>query len=247
MGRLSLRGVFLALVVSLVGFHLVSVTAAALPPNRYSEVVEPANGYLRPYFTQNWRLFAPNPVAEDRDLLVQAAYRDADGKIQVTEWIDWTEVELDLVHHKVVGRRGGYVTSKLIGSLSASRARLTTVQRDTLVDPSQDAPWTWATLEARLNAGGLLPAVVAKYLRYDVATIRLATDILVVRYPNLDIVGVQYAIRRTPVVGYLNRHVSAERKDDMRIGVNTASGWRRPVNGTEAERKVIAEFDRRHR
>jgi len=248
MGRPSLRGVFLVVVVAMVGFHLVSVTAAALPPNRYSEAVEPVNGYLRPYFTQNWRLFAPNPIDSDRELRFQAAYRDENGDIQITDWVDWTDVELDLVHHKIVGRRGGYITNKLVSSLSASRARLTTDQRTALKEAgTQDAPLSWTELTQELDRHGQLPDRVRSYVRYELATARLATDVLLSRYPDDDIVAVRYSLYRNPVLRYDDRHADAEEELLLRRPNEDVSGWRRPVRGTDAERDVIAEFDRRHR
>ena len=70
MPRPSLRSTFIAVAVALVGLHLVSVTLEALPPNRYSEAVQDRTAYVDPYFTQNWRLFAPNPISEDRSLSI---------------------------------------------------------------------------------------------------------------------------------------------------------------------------------
>lgn len=247
MGRPSLRGVFTAFLVAICGFHLISVTAAALPPNRYSAVVEPINGYLNPYFTQNWRLFAPNPVAEDRHLRFQGAYRAEDGSVELTSWIDWTDVELDLVRHRVVGGRGGYVTNKLIGALSSARSRLTTVQRETLVEFGPQEQVSWSDLRSRLDAGGRAPAVVERYLRYDRATTRLATDVITARHPDVELIAVQYAIRRTPVVPYALRGEDPETKERMRFSDDQRQGWRPPVHGTPRELEVIADFDRRHR
>ena len=246
MGRPSLRGVFVTLLLLVVGFHFVSVTAAALPPNRYSEVVEPANDYLRPYFTQNWRLFAPNPIDADREVLFQASYRDRNGEVQLTELVNWTDVELSLVRHKVVGRRAGYVTNKLTSALNASRSRLTTDQRSVLTDVgSSDEPVSWVDLRDELNRNGRSPARVTAYLNYELATVRLGSSVVAARFPDLDVLAIRYVERKTPVVRYDKRHGDAA--TTFRFPDEAASGWRRVVAGTDAERDVIADFDRRHR
>ncbi|HWV25694.1 MAG TPA: DUF5819 family protein [Aeromicrobium sp.] len=248
MGRPSLRGVFVTLLLLVVGFHFVSVTAAALPPNRYSEVVEPVNGYLRPYFTQNWRLFAPNPIAADRDFLVQGAYRSADGTVQLTDWINWTDVELDLIRHKIVGRRAGYVTTKMASALLSSRGALTTDQREVLREAgAQEAPLLWSELVDELHQHGTSPARVSSYVRYERAAVRLATDVLIARYPEAEIIAIRYNLRRIPVVDYDKRHVEDKAAERQRRTTSDISGWRRPVSSTSAERDVISDFDRRHR
>lgn len=236
----------MVLVLLVAGWHLVAVTAAALPPNRYSSAAEPMTGYLRPYFTQNWRLFAPNPVAADRAMLFQATYRDSGGQTRQTEWVDWTAVELDLVHHRIVGNRGGYVTSKLIEALSASRRGLTSAQRDVLLEGSADEPTDWDELTDRLGQQGS-PLRAVSALRYERATTRLATDVLRHRFPDLQIVSVRYSIHQTPVVPYSRRHLPEDQREALRVTNETNSGWRVPVEGSEAERKVVAEFDARHR
>lgn len=100
--RLTLKTVFVAVAVAVALIQFVSVTLAALPPNRYSAAAAPHTNYLRPMFTQDWRLFAPNPIADDRTVSFQGSYRGADGSLKHTKWVDWTEVELDLIHHRLI-------------------------------------------------------------------------------------------------------------------------------------------------
>ena len=58
---------------------MLAVTLAAVPTNPVSDAFVPQTDYLSPFFGQSWRLFAPNPVDEDKTLLVQGAYVDDDG------------------------------------------------------------------------------------------------------------------------------------------------------------------------
>jgi hypothetical protein len=46
-----------------------------------------------PYFAQDWRLFAPEPVETDRSVLVRAKIVDAQGRDRVSPWLDVTSPE----------------------------------------------------------------------------------------------------------------------------------------------------------
>jgi hypothetical protein len=246
--RPSLRSTFIAVAVALVGLHLVSVTLEALPPNRYSEVLQDQTAYVDPYFTQNWRLFAPNPVAEDRNLLFQGAYRAADGSVVETEWVDWTAIELDLVRHRLVGGRAGYVTTKLVTPLRARTAALSDVQRAIALAPAASDPPSFAALGADLRAAGTPPVVTDLFVRYEQVTTRLASDVLAARWPGRDLVAVRYAVRRHGVVPFAARDGSpAERAASRPTPVEETGGWRRPVPGPAAERAVVRRFYRDHR
>ncbi|MFC5679330.1 DUF5819 family protein [Aeromicrobium endophyticum] len=248
MPRPSLRTAFIGVVVALVGLHLASVTLAALPPNRYSDAVRSQTSYLDPYFTQNWRLFAPSPISEDRNLLVQAAYLDAGGRARRTAWIDWTAVELDLVRHRLVGGRAGYVTNKLVSPLLSRSEALDDSQRIVATSSPQADPLSWTELAEALEAADTPATVRIGYLRYDRTATRLATDVLTARYPRLELTAVRYAIRRQSVVPYAARDGSAaERRAARPPAVRDVGGWRRPTPGSPAELAAVRDFDRRHR
>lgn len=56
------------------------------------------NHYMAPLFQQNWQLFAPNPVNEERGLLVRARVRRADGAITETAFHDFTSPLITDLH-----------------------------------------------------------------------------------------------------------------------------------------------------
>lgn len=243
-----MRSAFVAAAAIVALGQLLAVTLEALPPNRYSEATQSQTSYLNPFFTQNWRLFAPNPVSEDRTVRFQGAYLAADGSTKHTPWIDWTEVELDLIHHKLVGGRGGYVTNKLFSPLVSRFSALTTTQREASTVGSETDPPSWAELRDAMEAAGPRPGRVIVYLRYERATTRLATDVLMARWPDRDFTAVRYTMRRQRVVPYEDRSGSDAERAAARPAVeDRASGWRTPDPGDAAERRVIADFDRRHR
>lgn len=245
---LSGRIAFLTTLTLLAAVHLVAVTFAAIPPNRASEAIAPSTGYLQPYFAQNWRLFAPNPVAQDRGIVFQAAYRDEAGDVQQTAWIDWTEVELDLVRHRLVGGRAGYVTNKLTSSLSSRYRLLDDAQRSIVDEPTDEAPLAWSELEAELAGAGVAPGRLASYLQYERAITGLGTDVAASRFPERDIIAIRYAVAVQGVTPYEQRGgTEAEREAARPVLTERLSGWRDPIASSEAERQVVASFDEAHR
>ena len=242
------RAAFLFVISGLVGLHLIAVTFAALPDNRYSDAVAPSTGYLGSYFAQNWRLFAPNPVAQDREIRFQMAYRDEAGDVQQTAWVNWTDVELDVVRHRIVGGRAGYITNKLTSSITGRYRPLTQAQRRVVDSTTDDAPLAWDVLRSQLAAAGAGEAALESYLRYERALVRLGSDIGASRYPDRDIVAVRYGIGVQGVTPYAARHGSeAEREEARPNRTERLSGWRVPVQGSAAERSAVSDFDARHR
>ena len=225
---------------------MLAVTLAAVPTNPVSDAASAQLGYLRPFFGQSWRLFAPNPVDEDRNLLVQGAYIDADGDVRTTPWVDWTSVEQDVIEHRLIGGRAGYITTKLFGALGETFWAMEPAQRSLAVRTSAPSPPSWDALQASLTRAGPDDGKVDGYLRYDRAVARLATSVIAAR-SSQDITAVRYALREQDVVPYDARHgTSAERTASRPEPTMRISGWRAPTPGPAAERQGVAEFDRRH-
>jgi hypothetical protein len=82
---IALRGL-LALVLSL---HFGLTLIYLLPLNPITLRLAPLlDGYMTPLFTQDWRLFAPNPIDETRVLLLACRLRAAQGTTVETAWVD---------------------------------------------------------------------------------------------------------------------------------------------------------------
>lgn len=240
------RPVFAAVASTLVVLHMLAVTLAAVPTNPVSDAADAQLDYLTPFFGQNWRLFAPNPIDEDQNLLVQGAYLDGNGDVQSTPWIDWTSVEQDVIEHRLVGGRAGYITTKMFGALKKEFREMEPSQRALAERSTALSPPSWDTLRASLTRVGP-DGDVDDYLRYDRAVARLATSVLLAR-SSREITAVRYALREQDVVPYDARHGdSAERAAARPEPTMRVSGWRTPTLGPPAERQGVAEFDRRHR
>lgn len=244
------RLVVVGLVAVAAAGHLVVVTLAALPPNTYSDAARPATSYLGAYFAQNWRLFAPNPVSADRTVRFQGAY-EQDGELVVTDWLDWTDVELDLVRHRLVGGRAGYVTNKLYGPLGSRYRPLDTDQRVVadVAEPDDVVGWKRLAQQLReVSDDRLDDRQVDLYLVYDRATTRLATQALEARHPERRMIAVRYATRSQDVTPWEARGEDAEDRERARPAVNQRiNGWREPVRGDETEQASVRDFWARHR
>jgi len=250
----QLRRIFVALVSFLALVHMIAVSLSALPDNRYSEAAEPFTSYLGRYFTQNWRLFAPNPVSSDRGVLMQGAYLDDAGVLQTTSWVDWTDVELDLVRHHLIGNRGGYTTSKLYSTLKSELADLDDErQRRVATNDDPKAVPSWNRLRSDLIGAGSAPSEpvdsdIVSFLRYDAAMTRLTSEVMESRWPDLEFAAVRYALRSQSVTPYNERHgTNADRERARPEAETSVRGWRKPLYGSDAERRAVAGFDRRHR
>lgn len=70
---------------ALLGAHMVTAALSQAPLSPAKLVYgDPVAEYLDPYFSQNWQLFAPNPISDDRGILARATCVDG----TVTEYSD---------------------------------------------------------------------------------------------------------------------------------------------------------------
>ncbi|WP_437636485.1 DUF5819 family protein [Sorangium sp. So ce854] len=72
-------------------FHFAMTLAYLTPQNplklRLARLIE---GYMNPFFQQNWHLFAPDPITDTRLLMVACRLRAPDGSTTETGWTDIT-------------------------------------------------------------------------------------------------------------------------------------------------------------
>ena len=243
------RSVFAAVASLFVGLHMLAVTLASLPTNPVKDAFDSQLDYLTPFFERNWRLFAPNPIDEDMSLLVQGAYVDGDGNLRTTPWVNWTRVEQDVIEHRLIGGRAGYITTKFYPKLDEEFQELESPEQKALsARTSPLGPPSWDELRDYLARIGPDEDDLADYLRFDQAATRLATDVIAARWPSRDITAVRYALQEQGVVPYDARHgTKAERREARPAPTVRVGGWRFPTYGPKAEGRGVADFDRRHR
>jgi hypothetical protein len=85
----ALRWIPIALIGALT-LHF-SITVLYLTPLNplKSRTMSIVRGYMEPYFSQRWTLFAPDPIQDHRFVLVSCRVRDGAGERE-TEWLDIT-------------------------------------------------------------------------------------------------------------------------------------------------------------
>lgn len=246
----TLKTAFVLCAVLVAAVQIVLITSAAMPPNRASEALRPATSYQSPFFTQNWRLFAPSPISSDRSVLFQAAY-EVDGELVTTDWVDWTDVELGAVRRHVIGGRAGYVTNKFYSALAGRHRALSDEQRRAVevVDPAS-AP-SWEELEQRVTDAATDAAQeirAARWLTYEESVIALGSAVVQAREPDAQLVAVRYRLRSQAVTPYADRRLPREEREAARPApVERTSGWRAVLSPSEAELDAVERFDRRHR
>lgn len=78
-----------ALLPAVLSVHFAITLVYLMPLNPITLHIAPlVERYMAPWFVQNWRLFAPNPINETRMLLVACRVQQADGTTVETAWVD---------------------------------------------------------------------------------------------------------------------------------------------------------------
>jgi len=92
--RMALRFAAL-LLLSLFGSHFACTLLYLTPPNPIRIALhQPLLRYMQPYFSQSWRLFAPEPGGSDAIVLVACRLRNGDTT-QESSWFDITTPVLE--------------------------------------------------------------------------------------------------------------------------------------------------------
>lgn len=82
------------------------------------------SAWIGPVFEQNWKLFAPDPIAIDQGLLVRT--RDAAGN--ESEFVDLSTPFLEDKHHNLLPTREGYQVSGVITRFIDARQAIVDAQ-----------------------------------------------------------------------------------------------------------------------
>ncbi|MFC7303031.1 DUF5819 family protein [Streptomyces monticola] len=98
----SLVAAVAAVVAVAVLAHLAVLLVFNAPRNaisaRHGDTI---NAYVHPELSQNWKVFAPNPMRRNLDLLGRAEVRGPDGAVTTTRWRDLTAEDLDALRGSV--------------------------------------------------------------------------------------------------------------------------------------------------
>jgi hypothetical protein len=88
-----------ALILLVLIFHFVMTLAFLTPINPVKLHYDRWNlAYMQPFFSQNWRLFAPNPANDSRVLLVDCRVQQPNGEVQAMGWADISTALREMYH-----------------------------------------------------------------------------------------------------------------------------------------------------
>lgn len=131
-------------------FHFVAVFLAVAPWNPIYAMSAPVvDGYVNPYFRQNWELFAPDPIDYNSHVLVRAKIRDSEGRERQTDWLDISAPELARV-------RGTAFPGRIARLVGGGRQLMTDADVQPLTtDAAADASSQSAEAEAEADDGAV--------------------------------------------------------------------------------------------
>lgn len=113
---------------TLLAVHLLMTALHVAPVNPVTVQHETlVRRWTEPLFTQNWKLFAPDPIAVDQGLLVKTRTDDR----RESEYVDVVSGYLEAKHHSVLAPRDGYLVSGVLTRfLEARQEAVSTLPED---------------------------------------------------------------------------------------------------------------------
>jgi predicted metal-dependent hydrolase len=190
-----------------------------------------ADAYTRPFFIQNYRIFAPNPASENRSLWVRAWVEDASGQRSETEWINATAVELADPTRRVLRKQ---LTILAAERYMAAYRGLNDAQREILASANYHEEGGRERLEAQLASEGDASA----YMIASDYAVAYATQVAHALYgEDHQILAVQARVVYNPVIRWNDRFDSDAAAP---ASIVTHEGWRQPLEYTGQDREAFA-------
>lgn len=177
-----------------------------------------------PYFSQNWRVFAPNILKVNRKVEIKAQWRDDDDQLVKSDWVSLSDIEEQTVAGNVAPSRihkNAFNSSQtLLRRYNALETEQRARVRDTYIERSSDGfqPIPVDDLIADLGEND---SSVISYLRMDYMYMRYATLYATAGFQQ-DIERVQWRIIRERPNDFKNRHRDEAQYNDT----ITTFGWR---------------------
>lgn len=208
------------MLLAVAGLHLAATVLFLTPSNPVRSAAQPElDGYMRPFFAQNWRLFAPNPLTNNEHLLVRAQVTDsATGETITTEWFNITEFETAHLRHNPTPSRLSKTSTNVYRRLSSARNSLSSEQRTVLDGDYSDGGWD--RMRQELRDAGASEGNIGALVRVEQAASAYTTAVARGLWGS-DVLAVQIKLLRQPAVPF-----------DQRLdgfvppAVETTPGWR---------------------
>jgi hypothetical protein len=177
-----------------------------------------------PYFSQNWRVFAPNILKVNRTLEIRAQWRDDKGELVKSGWVSVTEIEQRTVGGNSAPSRVGKSSWNASGTFLTRYQALDQAQkervRDTFIERSGDG-FRAIPVEDLIDDLGAGDGDVIRFLRMDYMLMRYATLYATAGFGQ-DIERVQWRIVRERPNDFTHRF-----DEGQQFAPNvTTFGWR---------------------
>lgn len=212
------------LVLALAATHMFFTAVVNVPDTNVKYNVLPgsmADAYTRPLFVQNYRIFAPNPASEDRELWVRAMVNN-EGSEEITPWVNATAVELAEPYRRVLRKQLTIIGAERF--MAAHRALNAEQQRVVAADYYGQNGATRAQFTEDLIAQGQSIGEYMTAADYITGYATQAADALWSK--DGEIMAVQTRVVYDPVVRWLDRDNPAQPRP---ASTYTDTGWREPI------------------
>ena len=218
-----------AVSIALVGVYVAGTLVIVSPTTPVRGAVVAAAG---PYFTQKWNVFAPSIMKTNITFSVQAQWRDADGTLVKSDWVNVTKLEQQAVPGHAEPSRIQKSSWNAMLAYNARYLALDAQQREIVRDTfiqradgggyrAQSAESLIADLDAVSTTPGSGQGDVVRFLRYDYMLKEYATAFSTA-YFDQDVERVRWRIDRTRPNDFENRFSEEQQFDDTAV----TFGWR---------------------
>lgn len=202
---------------------MISTVLVLLPSG--TPLRQPVNSAVSPYFSQNWRVFAPNILKINRTVDIRAQWRDDNNQLVHSEWVSLTEIEEQ-------GVTGHFAPSRIHkNAFNSSQTLLSRYNdldadqkervRDTFIEATDDGAFQPIHVDDLIDDLGPGDSDVIRYLRMDYMYMRFATLYATAGFDE-DIERVQWRITRERPNDFQNRFSNEKQFTDT----VTTFGWR---------------------
>lgn len=213
-----------AIVASIVMLIVMASTVLVLLPSG-TPLRQSVNSVVSPYFSQNWRVFAPNILKINRKVEIRAQWRDENNELVHSDWVSLTEIEEQGVTghfapsriHKNAFNSSQTLLSRYNDLNSDQKERV----RDTFIETTDDGDFQPIHVDDLIADLGQGDGDVIRYLRMDYMYMRFATLYATAGFDQ-DIERVQWRITRERPNDFQNRF-----SEEQQFADNvTTFGWR---------------------
>lgn len=225
--------------VALVLIHtlIIGLWVAPSTPARDAVGQDRVRGYVQPWFSQNWSIFAPNPRRVAVTFEIRAIVEDPDTAETVhTDWVDLIDNEDGIVAGNPFPARTAKISRRTADRLHSAISDMNTEQRDWLKASYTDTPVDQLRERLADVDGGAGAADINRYMTADAAATRIATGAAEnIWGEDGEVLHVQYRTSTRPAPSWDDE----ERTVDDTTRTEREYGWRAATDLTEEE---IASF-----